>query len=87
MTASMEASSGESMPPEQQVTAADLSVLISYLKALIPSMLEDNNELHPSFMKLLEDPIQLEKIKKFITDAQCKQLLIQRASVKGKSTV
>lgn len=45
MTESMEASSGESMPPEQQVTAVDLSVLLSYLKALVPPMLEDNNQL------------------------------------------
>lgn len=84
MTESMEASSGESMPPEQQVTAVDLSVLVSYLKALVPGMLEENNELHPAFLKSLDDPFSLEKIKRFITDAQCKQLLIERISVKGK---
>lgn len=80
----MDSSSGDSIPPEQQITAVDLSVLVSFLKSFVPSALEDNNELHPSFVKLLDDPVTLDKIKKFITDVQCKQLLIQRASVKGK---
>lgn len=79
----MEASSGESMPPEQQVTAIDPSVLVSYLKTGV-ALLEKNQELHPSFLKILDDPTQLEKIKRFITDAQCKLMFIERVSVKGE---
>lgn len=81
-----QAGGGESMPPVAEppsVQAADVSTLVAYLKAVIPALLEENNQIHPSFQRLLTDGPSLERMRKFISDPQTKALLIQRSSVKG----
>src|SRR5882724_8876683 len=79
--------SGEqSILPDQQqptVQAVDLSVVLNYLKTVVPALLEEDNNLHPSLEALLKEPTVLEKVRKFISDPQTKSFLIQRTSVKG----
>lgn len=88
MTETMDPSSvagDPSLPPnvEQTVQAVDVSVLIDYLKRIVPALMEEDNVLRKSFRQLIEDPAQKEKMIKFITDPQVKSILIQRSSVKG----
>lgn len=80
---------GESLPPatgDQVAQAVDVQVLVQYLRAVVPALLEEDDSLHPSFKQCLQDATQVEKLRKFITDPQTKAVLIQRASVKGKDS-
>lgn len=80
---------GDSIPPVEQniAQAADVSVLVKYLKNVIPALLEEDNSLHRSLKALLDDSGQQEKLKKFISDPQVKSLLIQRTSAKGSKVI
>lgn len=80
----------ESLEPDSSLTheqptaqAADVSVLKKYLLTVVPPLLEDDGVLHPSLQALLDDPVQQEKLKKFIGEVQVKSLLVQRTSNKG----
>lgn len=75
-----------SLMPEQQqpaVQAVDVSVLIRYLKAIVPALLEEDNSLHQSLEAVLKDTAVLDKFRKFITDPQTRAILVQRTSAKG----
>lgn len=76
---------GDSIPPVEPnaVQAADVTVLVKYLSHIIPALLEEDNVLHKSLKALLDDPVQQEKLKKFISDPQVKSVQIQRTSSKG----
>ena len=80
---------GESLPPaaaEQAVQAVDVQQLLQYLRAVVPALLEEHGALHPSFEQCLQQPVLLDKLRKFASDAQTRCLLVQRASVKGEQT-
>ena len=78
---------GESLPSatpaDQVVQAVEVPVLVQYLTAVVPVLLEEDGKPHPSFLHCLQEAAQIDKLRKFASDPQTKAVMIQRASVKG----
>ncbi|PRD30031.1 UNVERIFIED_CONTAM: Dhc64C [Trichonephila clavipes] len=84
MADSLEGSGSQPPSVSQPVTSelADTNVFINYIKRVVPVLLEDDDEVHPALLTALSDKTNLEILKKFIGDPQCRALLIQRSSSK-----
>lgn len=69
----------------QPVTSelADISQFVNYIKRVVPVLLEDDDDIHPALLTALADKNNIEILKKFIGDPQCRAVLIQRSSSKG----
>ena len=62
------------------ISFASVSTLSAYLCRMVPALLEENQP--NALFKLLDETVTKEKLKKFISDAQTKTLLIQRYLLK-----
>ena len=71
--------------PPANTTLLDLSVLVSYLRRVVPATMEPDGILLDSFRELLQQESTLERFRRFISDPQCKAISIQRQLIKGKS--
>lgn len=75
-------SSGSSSSSSGQI--ADHSAFIQYLKQFIPALLDANlASATAEFEKCLNEKSSVECIKKFLSDQQCRTLIIQRFYTKG----
>ena len=61
----------------------DLSVLVGYIRRVVPATMEPDGSLLDSFRELLLQESTLERLRRFISDPQCKAISIQRQLVKG----
>lgn len=86
MSESIEGSPSQPSSVSQPVTSelADVSLFVNYIKRVVPVLLEDDDEIHPALVAAVTDKNNLEILKKFIGDPQCRALLIQRSSTKGR---
>lgn len=75
------------VPQPVSATLVDVSQFIKYIKRVVPVLLEDEDEIHPSLQVALSDRSNLDTLKKFISDPQCRALLIQRSSSKDDEEV
>lgn len=71
-------------PSAEDVELADVGLVINYLRRVVPVLLEEDDVVHPSLEAALSDKNNVDVLRKFISDAQIKSLLIQRSSSKGK---
>lgn len=85
MAESLEGTVSQPSSVTQPVTSelADFNQFIKYIKRVVPVLLEDDDDIHPSLLIALDDKNNIEILKKFIGDPQCRAVLIQRSSSKG----
>ena len=69
-------------PVVANATLLDLSVLLGFLRRSVP-LLEPDGLLLDNFRELLAKEFSLEMLRRFISDPQCKRVIIQRQLVKG----
>ncbi|KAG8185039.1 hypothetical protein JTE90_017062 [Oedothorax gibbosus] len=89
MSESLESSPSQPSSVSQPVTLelADVSLFVNYIKRVVPVLLEDDDEVHPALVTAVTDKSNVEILKKFIGDPQCRALLIQRSSTKDDEEV
>ena len=75
------AAAAASAPPN--ATLLDLSILVAYLRRMVPAAMEPDGSLLESFRELLLKEESLEMLRRFISDPQFKVLYVQRLLVKG----
>jgi len=81
------AEAGDADSPTQHaptVAVSDVTKFASYLRRVIPVLLEDAEDAPESFASTLSERTAVECMKRFIGDSQIPVLLIQRLSMKGK---
>lgn len=85
MAESLEGNVSQPSSVAQPVTSelADIKQLIKYIKRVVPVLLEDDDDIPPALETSLQDKNNAEILKKFISDPQCRAVLIQRSSSKG----
>ena len=66
-----------------QVTVADYLAFIQYLKQFVPVLLDADYSSVAEFDKCLNERLNVECIKKFMSDAQVRSLVIQKNLTKG----
>ena len=64
---------------------ADVHAFISYLKQFVPVLLDANSSSATEFEKCLCEKPSIEVIKKFLSEAQVRTLIIQKFIIKGAS--
>ena len=83
-TASPQAAAGAGAPA---AAVADVHAFISYLKQFVPVLLDANSSSAAEFEKCLCEKSSIEVIKKFLSEAQIRTLIIQKFIIKGASHI
>lgn len=64
-------------------TLLDVSILVAYLRRMIPAFMEEDGCLTESLRQLLLQESTLEQLKKFIQEPQTRSIVVQRQILKG----
>lgn len=62
---------------------ADYNSFVNFLKQFVPILLDSSAGTTTDFEKALQDKSSIDCIKKFINEAQCRSLIIQKFYTKG----
>ena len=65
-------------PPTPAVMTADLGKVVKYIRSVSAGILDDDPSGSPELDKALQDPANVEFIKKFISDPQTRSMLVYR---------
>ena len=78
----------EGAPPAPVVAVQSVEVpsFLSYLKRIVPVLLDDEDPNLKALQNAVTDKNHVEAVKKFLTDPQTLSLIVQRPSVKGSLT-
>lgn len=74
---------GDPSPGSQIVIVVGYSDFANYLKKVVTVLLPDEDVVPPAFNSTLDDKINQECIRKFLSDSQVWALYIQRSCSKG----
>lgn len=74
----------ENTPEAQNVVVVDFQDFANYLRRAATVLLPEDDIVPPTLTAALDDKVNQDCIKKFISDPQVSSLYIQRFSLKGK---
>lgn len=77
----------ENTPEAQNVVAVDFQDFANYLRRAATVLLPEDDIVPPSLNSALDDKVNQDCIKKFISDPQVSALYVQRFSLKGNCTI
>ena len=65
------------------VQVADINSFVSYLRSLVPVLLDATPTSMNEFDKIVTDKSSIEALKKFLGDSQVRNLILQKFIIKG----
>lgn len=77
----------ENAPEAQNVVAVDFQDFANYLRRAATVLLPEDDIVPPALNTALEDKVNQDCIRKFISDPQVSSLYVQRFSLKGMNVV
>ncbi|XP_001636057.2 cytoplasmic dynein 1 heavy chain 1 isoform X2 [Nematostella vectensis] len=68
----------------EEVAIVETTIFVSYLRRVVPLLLEGEPEVPLELDSALKDAVHLDHVKKFLADAQIRSLLVQRTPLKDE---